>query len=305
VACVCVCAMATASPMFEENRDNHGLKLVPTPYGWRPIQCVHRWPSGTSIRDVVGENRTHVTLPDGSEVSLPRLPECMKEYDGTDERGHSNISDGWLDYADYYINRRADPTEYEYKFDGTYTIPSSPSQIGGLLYYFLGMENEGGSLGRTSLQTVLTYYYGWSMTSWSCCPNGQSHESTAITFFDPGDKVYGNMYESAEQSGTWIVESQFCSTFVGAGTCHTTWLNVTNSGREFVRIYATLMTYYVKRCVKLSSDVMTYSKMKLKTLNSQGVRQLQTIGWENHTPTSNCNGVTTIVSPAEVTINHN
>jgi len=303
VVCVCLCVMVAADPIFEEHQGSDGVTLVPTPYGWRPRQCVHRWPSGTAIREVKGENRTHVTLPDGSEVSLPRLPECMREYVGPDGLGHSRISDGWLDNTGYYTNRLGDTTEYAYKFDGSYTVPSTPSQQGGLLYYFLGMENKGGNLGLTILQPVLTYYYGWTMASWNCCPNGQSHESTPISGFGPGNKVFGNMFETGpELTGTWSVESQYCPT---TGACQVTWLNVTDAGREFVWIDATLETYYVTNCAMLSSGTMTYSNMKLTTQNSKGVYQSRSIGWENYTPTSTCNGVTSIVSSAQVTIKHN
>jgi len=111
------------------------------------------------------------------------------------------------------------------------------------------------------------------------------------------------MYESgAELSGTWSVESQYCPT---SGACQTTYLNVTDAGREFVWIDATLETYYVVDCTQLSSGTLTYNKMKLTTQNSQGVYQARSIAWDNYTPTSACNGVTTVVSSAEVTIKHN
>jgi hypothetical protein len=295
-------AVAVASTLFEEDRD--GITLVPTPFGWRPRQCVHRWPSGTAIRDVVGENRTHIILPNGEEVSLPRLPECMKfDYIGPDGLSHSRIQDGWLDNAGYYTNRLGDTTEFAYKFDGDYTVPTTPSMTGGLLYYFLGMENKGGSLGLTILQPVLTYYGGWTMASWNCCPNGQSHESTPISGFGPGNKVYGNMFESGpELTGTWSVESQYCPT---TGKCQTTYLNVSDAGREFVWIDATLETYYVVNCNQLSSGLMSYNNMKLTTQNSKSQYQVRTIAWDNYTPTSACNGVTKVVSSASVTIKHN
>ena len=160
------------------------------------------------------------------------------------------------------------------------------------------------------------------MSSWNCCPNGQSHQSNPIAGFGPGNKVpffssfisftdpslttmqvYGNMFESGpELSGTWSVESQYCPT---SDSCHTTWLNVTDAGREFVWIDATLETYYVANCTMLSSGLMTFSDMKLTTQNRQGVYQSRSIGWENYTPTSACNGITTIVSSAQVTIKHN
>ncbi len=111
---VAMCVMASTGDV---DGDVDGITLVPTPFGWRPKQCVHRWPSGTAIRDVVGENRTHITLPDGKELSLPRLPECMKEYVGPDGLTHSRIQDGWLDNTGYYTNRLGD----SYAFPSTHS----------------------------------------------------------------------------------------------------------------------------------------------------------------------------------------
>lgn len=99
-------AMAMCAAAFIGNYK--GITLVPTPYGWRPKQCVHSWPSGTAIREVEGKNHTHITLPNGTEVILRRLPECMREYIGPDGLSHTRVQAGWLDNAGNYTNRGGD-----------------------------------------------------------------------------------------------------------------------------------------------------------------------------------------------------
>jgi hypothetical protein len=105
-AAVWVAMVMCASALIAHDDD---MTLVPTPFGWRPKQCVHSWPSGTAITEEVGKNRTHIRLPDGKEMLLPRLPECMKEaYVGPDGLTHSRVSSGWLDNA-YDFTDTVDP----------------------------------------------------------------------------------------------------------------------------------------------------------------------------------------------------
>jgi len=272
------------------------ITLVPTPFGWKPKQCIFSWPSGTRIENKHAENRTLVTLPNGQQHSLPVLPECLVKYQ--DPTNIARVTDGWLDNTGYYTNRGSDPNKVVKQFQGYYTVPTTPSASGGLLYYFLGAENKGGNLGLTILQPVLTYYGSWYMNSWNCCPQGQAHESEPLSGFKPGDKVFGNMYETgSELSGDWTVESKWNN--------YNVTLVVTDSNREFVWIDATLETYYVRQCSQLSSGLMTYSNMVLTTLGSNGKTQNEPITWINYTPTSDCNGVTTVVSSSQVTIKHN
>jgi len=272
------------------------IVLVPTPHGWRPKQCVFKWPSGAIIRELKNRNITEVTLPDGDVVHLPRLPECMRDYFAPN-RSTTRIQDGWLDNTGYYTNKEGDSTADVYQFSGTYTVPTTPTTKGGLLYYFIGCENSASSssLGLTILQPVLTYYTsGWYMNSWNCCPNGQSHESATLSGFGPGNQVFGNIYESGSD---YTIVSEWNNQQVT--------LTVADAGRQFVWIDATLETYYVTDCSQLSSGLMTYSAMALTTKDNQGNTANPTIQWINYSPTSACSGVTTVVSPTQVTIKHN
>jgi hypothetical protein len=267
------------------------------------------------VREVKGENKTEVTLPGGKIVHLPRLEECMKwdynvphvpstfaDRNSTSVGGSRRVGirDGWLDNAFYWTDREGDSHEYVYEFKGYYTLPNTPKTSGGLLYYFLGTQNNDGSsnLGVTILQPVLTYFGRWYMNSWNCCPNGQSHESGEIDGFGPGDKVYGDMYETgAELTGKWDIVSTYGSS--------TATLVVADSQRTFDWIDATLETYYVGNdCSKLASGPMVYSEMELTTQNEDGKHIERSIQWGGAND-SGCSGTTDINSPTRITIEHN
>mmetsp|Transcript_5384 Transcript_5384/g.6913 ORF Transcript_5384/g.6913 Transcript_5384/m.6913 type:complete len:217 (-) Transcript_5384:71-721(-) len=174
-----------------------------------------------------------------------------------------------------------------------------PKKTGGLIYYFLGTQNNagGGKLGLTILQPVLTYYYSWYMESWNCCPNGQSHTSSSISGFGPGDKVYGKISEKGGEDGTWTVLSEFGS--------QQTSLTVSDAERDFNWIDATLETYYVGTdCDLLPSGNLTYTKIVLDTQNSKGDTDHQVINWDSVTGSTGCSGYTTANS-SDVIIHHN
>lgn len=281
---------------FVQGVDVDGITLVPTPHGWRPKQCVHTWPSGSVIRDVRSENRTEITLPSGEIVSAPQLPECMKfDYQVPGPR----IANGWLDNAGFYTNVFGDTTEYVENYAGYYTLPQTPAQNGATIYYFIGTQNNagGGGLGLTILQPVLTYYYSWYMQSWNCCPNGQSHTSSAISGFGPGNTVYGKISERGGEDGTWDILSQY-------GSASTT-LTVADAERDFNWIDATLETYSVgNNCALLPSGSLTYSSLSLQTQNSAGASKARTINWDSVTGATGCAG-STAANPTTVVITHN
>jgi hypothetical protein len=83
------------------------ITLVPTPFGWKPKQCIFHWPSGTHIENRRDEQRTLVTLPNGIQHSLPQLPECMRTYQDP-LSPKERITDGWLDNTGYFTNRGTD-----------------------------------------------------------------------------------------------------------------------------------------------------------------------------------------------------
>jgi hypothetical protein len=279
-----------------------GLELIPTPFGWRPKQCVHRnVGNGVTIRPVREKSGAEVAVEvvheNGTVFALkPYLPECI-EWDQKMQQQRRKAGkvgaplDGWLDYAGYY------PPDLVSRFDGNYTVPPSPqldsSQV---LFYFIGTENFKGGSGVTILQPVLTWgngINGWSYASWNCCPGGQQHESTPLTGFGPGNVLYAGIDQSGGTSGDWTIISRF-------GTRSTT-LKVTDAGRDFDWIDATLETYGVTSCNEFPVGPMAFTNTMVRLAGGR----TNTPVWTADTGATQCQGKLNIISPAAITISHN
>jgi len=282
-----LCALVAAVSSF---------KLIPTPFGLMPQQCVHTVESGVHIRPAVGKSGTEVLHKNGTVLHLPELPECMSwalkmQYERQLARNRTIVSendqlvgDGWLDNAAFY------PPNYASSFSGTYTVPQGPSSRGyQYLYYFLGLENMNTSP-LTILQPVLTFSGGyWSVSSWNCCPSGQAHQSNPIYGLSATDTLAGSMTQSGYD---WTISSTYNQ--------QNTYLTVASAGRLFNYVDATLETYYVQSCSQLPSGPMTFSDMKLQVSGGQQV----TPAWRA-TGATMCNGRIDIIDSSTLSISHN
>jgi len=273
------------------------LNLVPTPNGPRPKQCVHRVESGVFLKPVSDGVEVHHV--NGTVTKLPALQECIdwdekmqiiraERRKATNTTGFGLPGDGWLDNAGYY------PPGYVASFVGNYQVPPSPaSDSSQVLFYFIGTENFQSGVGVSILQPVLTWgngINGWSFASWNCCPSGQTHESSPVTGFGPGDGLTGYIDKSG--ASVWSVESIW-------GSQRTT-LNVPNAGRVFDWTDVTLETYSVTACNQFPNGAMTFSSLKM-TLTNGGVPTPQ---WSPSGPTE-CAGSLAVDSPSTITITHN
>jgi len=268
--------------------------FVPTPFGIRPKQCVHRVESDVFLKPVEGGVEVH--HPNGTIVFLPAIQECI-EWDQKMQvlraaRRNSTTpirlpGDGWLDNAGYY------PPGYVSTFVGNYQVPGSPPSDGSqVLFYFIGTENFQTGVGVSILQPVLTWgngINGWSIASWNCCPSGQTHESTPLTGFGPGDGLTGYIDKSGS---SWSVTSVYGG--------QQTKLNVPSSGRVFDWTDVTLETYSVTSCNQFATGPMTFSAMKMSL--TSGDRP--TPQW-NPTGATECGGRLSVLSPSTITITHN
>jgi len=277
----------------------NAYELVPTPFGLRPKQCVHRAVgSNVNIKAVKGGVELH--HPNGTVFFLPELAECV-EYDAQiqmermkqrelRQRHRNNTNglpgDGWLDNAGYY------PPSTVSSFDGFYTVPGSPGGGSQVLFYFIGTENFQSGVGVTILQPVLTWgngINGWSIASWNCCPSGQQHESSPLTGFGPGASLYGAI---AQAGGSWNVVSKYGG--------QQTVLTVAAAGRTFDWTDVTLETYSVTTCSQFASGPMTFSSMAMYVSGGSQV----TPSWQP-TGATECNGRLVVQSPSLITITHN
>jgi len=267
-------------------------KLVPTPYGLRPEQCVTRGvPSGSFIEEV--DEGVLIHHPTGEKHLVPKDQECIDYQNkfmetrknrtfSLSEKGEVN---GWLDYTGWYP-----PTNDEVvSFTGDYIVPGDPaSNSGQVLFYFIGTQNNQGST-VTILQPVLTWgngLNGWSFASWNCCPSGQQQESNPIQGFGAGDTLQGAIQASG---GNWVITS--------TANGQSTQLNVADADRDFDWVDVTLEVYSVNTCDQFASGPMTFENMVITVANAGQV----SADWAVTNPNT-CNGVLDVVSPSDITI---
>jgi len=274
------------------------FELVPTPFGLRPKQCVHRAVGdGVLIQPYDGGVRVVDPTTGALLQDHPELPECvqweqkLKALRATHALKSNKTrapQDGWLDNASFTTPGLVG------SFVGNYLVPQNPSSNNGqILYYFIGAVNFQSNMTDTILQPVLTWGAGfpaWSFASWNCCPSGQTHESTPLQGFGSGASLTGKILNNG--MGSWKVVSGYGS--------QSTSLTVTNNGRTFDWIDATLETYFVKTCSQFANGPMRFSNMQA-TLSGGG--EIIPV-WQGTSPTM-CNGRLTINSASDITIQHN
>jgi len=226
----------------------------------------------------------------GTVVKLPKLPECV-EYQKRFKQQREVLrsyapeksADGWLDNTWFPIANNLK------RFSGNYLVPSTPaSDNGQILYYFIGAVSP---VPDTILQPVLTYYSGWSIASWNCCPSGQAHESTPLYGFGPGSTLFGEIARSANDA--WTITS----TFNGKSTT----LTVPNAGRTWTRLDVTLETYYVAKCNNFANGRAVFSNMQVQYTDGSFAKPT----WNGTTGPTECNGRLVVVDPFNIYIQHN
>lgn len=261
-------------------------EYVSTPHGSRLKQCVMNFPQGTIVEEVA--TGLKVEYSNGTTKIFPTPDEChadmarlMKER----EARRANLSDtpnAWLDNAGWYP-----PSRSMSRFTGTYTVPGTPSQAGDTLYYFIGMQNNGGGPVNI-LQPVLAYRGRWTYASWICCPSNISttgntvYVSAGETLTATIDRVDGSTWDvsgSGRQGGTDLRQR--------VGSYRYDWADVT------------MEQYSYRSCAQSPKGPITFDNMKIYDDNGQQI----TPRWSG-TGRTMCNGVLTIYSPSKITIEH-
>jgi len=274
---------------------------VLTPFGWRPSHCHQKVPNGTSL--VIREDRVDAIQKDGSVIRFPKQQDCIdfqdkewerrakdKEWERSSLKSHhyGDYVKGWLDNAGFF------PPSDVVSFSGTYTVPSTPTENGQTLFYFIGIENMNNTGPVSILQPVLQYnqggYPGWSLASWNCCPQGQTFESSTLTGLQSGDTLNGVVDQSS--SSNWTITSTW------NGQVAT--LTVPVAARNFTWCDVTLETYNVTNCAQFPSGPMTFSNLSLS--DESGAI---TPNWTPWAEPTECNGSLTVQSASEIIIQHN
>jgi hypothetical protein len=200
-----------------------------TPFGLMHKDCVHPVESGATVR---GDGA--VLHKDGRLEVKQTCPHKRLGKNG----GAPPTTSGWVQSSDWTSQ------SWIRKIVAGWTVPSAPTNNGGLLYYFPGLEPTNGA---NILQPVLQYGYGaapggyfWEFMSWFCCPGGNNYYSTPIQV-STGDSLQGSIEgSSCDASGvcSWAVVSADTST----GT--TSQLNVTNSPSTYNWAFGGVGEYY-------------------------------------------------------------
>jgi hypothetical protein len=156
---------------------------------------------------------------------------------------------GWVEASQWY-----DSGENVDLIDGYWTVPSNPSENGGLIYLFNGIEP---SVGGYILQPVLQYGVGyagggnyWAIASWLVGTNYAFH--SPLETVNPGNTLFGYTEVTGKSGSTldWKVEAYDQST--GAYS----WITTNTTGYTWSWAYAgVLEAYGITSCSQFPSNL--------------------------------------------------
>lgn len=172
----------------------------------------------------------------------------------------------WIEDAYYYWGSGI--TDYS----GYWTVPSSPTSTGSLIYLFIGLEPSNGA---NILQPVLQWgnngNFGgnyWTLASWYATSNSGVY-STPINV-DVGDTIYGRIYRPSPSNPTsWVVNS------IDVTKSTTTTLPTTASS-TYTYSYVALEGYNINTCSQFPGDTSFTNLYLYGVTPSWTKEQLQT-----------------------------
>lgn len=182
-----------------------------------------------------------------------------------------------------------------------YKYIQTPEAKGQLLYFFIGLQNNG-QPGVTIIQPVVNYCgnskdcdtfnftQGWSMEPWNCCPNGQTWYGDNLpvsTSDDINAFIYAGKVETTVDIGMNDITSN------GPVTS----LTVNDTTRKWDWAAATLEEYDATECPYYNAQPFNCTQMKLVALDGTVI----TPKWAGF-PNAECKGGVIINSAADVSI---
>eukprot|EP00048_Salpingoeca_helianthica_P014949 m.224364 g.224364 ORF g.224364 m.224364 type:complete len:318 (-) comp16454_c0_seq1:115-1068(-) len=235
-----------------------------TPAGYVLKHCIRKYPSGTTLQTVNGEQ---VAIHPGGEVV--KVPKCERPLVGETalpvvvRNTLPPDYDGWLAYTAFNKSQGFDA------FLGNFSVPHIPPRVAHILYLFTGLQNldwiplvdpESQGAGFDIIQPVLQYpgdegHY-WSVKSWYVTIDSGASASDELRV-QPGDTIFGNMTRVGPT--TWFVGS----TSVSSGK--TTSLNANHPRlRTQPWAYNVLEAYGVSGCQNYPDNTVLFSGLQLK-----------------------------------------
>jgi len=209
-------------------------KLVQTPHGMRPKQCVHEVPSGSTLLERNGKTLEVIT-EEGKRLSFPecKFPQKARQ------------DSGWNTYAE------SDGVNFSV-FNCTWTVPAAPqTYTNQTLFFFNSFEDIGQD---EIIQPVIQYGPSeagggkfWTIASWWVNSAGSALYST-LTKIKTGDAIFGTMVRTSMTANTtnWVI-----SGYVNGATPTT--LKVTNTPLQQVATL-TMEVYNVNGCQEYPND---------------------------------------------------
>jgi len=257
---------------------DYGLsgKMVATPIGYRPIECVHHAEENAVLHPVKGVG-TYVHYPEtGRREFHPEIKGCVDNaHDITEARQKLrqksdktivgtalNVDDNvenlkeWVVYASETVATMG-------VYTSQYQLPSDNPSTGKdiILYYFIGMQNNDDAV-VTIIQPVIEYcdtcgtgsQAGWNMSPWNCCANGQTWQGPIKVIPESGAYINGVVMANTTHD--------YISCENPSNGDHAT-LTVAADHRTFDWIAFTLEQYNVVDCNDYPSDPFWSRQMKV------------------------------------------
>jgi len=275
-------------------KKDYGLsgKMVATPIGYRPVECVLHAEENAVLNSVDGVGM-YVYYPESGRRSFhPEIKGCVEQARDlttarkermkrdqnkgkvvgsalTSEENVSNLKE-WEVYASETVSTMG-------TFTSQYQLPSDDPTTGVdiILYYFIGMQNNDDAV-VTIIQPVIEYcdtcgtgsQPGWDMSPWNCCANGQTWQGPIKVISESG--AYINGVIMANSTYDYIS----CE---NPSNGDKTTLTVADDRRTFDWIAFTLEQYNVNSCDDYPSDPFWAREMKLLDLEGSSFTPSWTI----------------------------
>eukprot|EP01084_Bolivina_argentea_P095313 171382_1 len=255
--------------------------MMATPHGIRPKQCVHQVKDNNHIiRPVSGGVLVEYPGLNTTEW-FPEKPECVENAKKIQSEWFSPENGGWSIYALW------ESPDKMGNFSATYTVPDeSPTNDDQILYYFIGIQSTGSGMANVSLiQPCIGYcpgkggcgaaygsYVGWSMSSWNCCPSGESHYGKGVKL-EPGVTVKADTYYTGSYAKIWEEYNGEVSQ-----------LQVNNDHREYFLLSVSGEFYNYKGCQDFNKKPFMFKDIKIKDLNGANVNPQ----WQVQNKIKNC-----------------
>lgn len=231
--------------------DNTGWVQIPGEL-IRP-ECVHEIPNGARVETKEGQITGDVTL---NGALLAHFDACSEEAVKTRTQSQAKsvgrtpgTGNGWVEASQWYDSNQNVDLIYGY-----WTVPSNPSQNGGLIYLFNGIEP---SIQSYILQPVLQYGVGnagggnyWAIASWLVGSSYVFH--SPLETVSPGNSLFGYTEVTGTSGSTldWRVEAYDETT--GAYS----WITTSSSGLTWSWAYAgVLEAYGITSCAQFPSNL--------------------------------------------------